>query len=345
MKSLPAAAVLLLALGAAACSRGANETPPEPSVLVQTTAVRRQALADTTILYGEVAADVGASENVSFARPVRISRLLVSAGQPVRRNQPLLEVVTDPGAASAYTQARSAAELARGDLKRTTQLAQERLATQSQLAAARKAVADAEDALRAQSAIGAAPGAQMVRADRNGVIASLSVQQGDRVQAGTTVLQLSRAGAQRALLGAEPEDVAWLAPGMAVELFPVFGGKAVPATITQVFGVINPQTRLVDVAIRTQGVAGHLIPGLKVKGQVTLRTLEAWAVPRSAVLQDANGTYLFQIAAGKARRITVKQVIESGPLIGVEGTLDPALPVVKLGNYELRDGMPVRIQP
>ena len=341
--SLPAIAFLLTAL--ASCTPAGTDTLPQTSVLVQTMPARRQPLAETLVLYGEVAHDVGASENVSFARAVLITRLLVSAGQPVRRGQVLMEVVTDPNAATTYLQAQSAVELARGELKRTGQLAQERLATQSQLATARKALADAETALQAQRSLGTAPGIQLVRASRDGVVASLSAQQGDRIPAGNSVLQLSAAGAQRALLGAEPEDVARLAPGMAVQLFPIFGGAPVPAKISQVFGVINPQTRLVDVATRTASASGRLIPGLKVKGQVVLRTLEVWAVPRSAVLEDTDGPYLFQIATGKARRVAVQRVVEQGDLVGVEGKLDPALPVVKLGNYELHDGMPVRDKP
>jgi len=33
---------------------------------------------------------------------------------------------------------------------------------------------------------------------------------------------------------------------------------------------------------------------------------------------------------------------EHGASYGVDGKLDPQLPVVVLGNYELQDGMPVR---
>jgi membrane fusion protein (multidrug efflux system) len=337
--------LLLLASTIGGCG---SSTKPEaatdaaPTVLVQTMQPRRQSLSETLTLFGEMAQDVGASENVSFARPVLISRLLVGAGQRVRAGQPLLEVVTDPNAAATFQQAKSAVTLAQRELKSQQELFTERLTTQAQLAAARKALADADAALTAQRELGAAPGTQTVRASHDAVVATLSAQQGDRVQPGTAVLQLSKAGAQRALLGAEPEDVARLAPGMAVQLIPVFGGAAVPATISQVLAVINPQTRLVDIGVHTMGASSQLMSGLKVRGDIILKVSDAWVVPHSAVLNDAHGAYVFQVAGGHAKRVPVRVSIENPKLDGVVGAIDPKLPIVISGNYELEDGAAVR---
>ena len=335
-------------LSLAACHKPAGEEDAKAgeataaSVLVQTVLPSRTSVAETLVLYGEVAQDVGASENVSFARPVLISRLLVSAGQPVQRGQALLEVVTDPNAATAYLQAQSAVEAAQHDFKAQQELANERLTTQAQLGAARKALTDAEAALTAQRLLGAAPGAQIMHAARDGVVVNLSAQQGDRVQPGVAVMQLAKAGGKRALLGVEPEEVARLAAGMAVKLSPVFGGASVSATIDQVFGVINPQTRLVDVVARIAETSSQLIPGSKVRGEVTLNAANVWTLPRSAMLEDADGAYLYQVVGGHAKRMKVRVKVESGEQAGVDGDLDPATPVVVLGNYELTDGAPVR---
>ncbi len=69
-------------------------------------------------------------------------------------------------------------------------------------------------------------------------------------------------------------------------------------------------------------------------------------VPRSAVLRDAKGAYLFQVLQGKARRVDVVAGLEQGGLLAVHAApgqrLEPAQPVVSLGNYELQDGMAVR---
>jgi membrane fusion protein (multidrug efflux system) len=66
-------------------------------------------------------------------------------------------------------------------------------------------------------------------------------------------------------------------------------------------------------------------------------------VPRSAVLHDGNGDYLFQVSEGVARRVAVTVESDGDRLLGISGAgLDPALKVVVQGNYELSDGMAVR---
>lgn len=313
------------------------------TVLVQTTMPRRQPLAQTLVLYGEVVQDVGSGESVSFARPVQITRLMVGNGQDVRKGEAMLEVATDPNAATAYLQAQSAVDAAQRDYAAQSELAAEHLATQSALAASHKALLDAQSALAAQKQLGAAPGTQVVHASRDGVVSNLTAQQGDRIQPGTAVLQLSSAGGKRALLGAEPEDVARIARGMAVKVTPVFGGDPVNASISEVLGVINPQTRLVDVAVTLPDAASQLIPGSKVRGEVSLKAANVWAMPRSSVLADADGAYVFQVVGGHAKRLRVRVQVETGDLAGIDGAIDPAAPLVVLGNYELADGAAVRM--
>ncbi len=345
LQALVCASLLVSLLGA--CKGSADDAAPadsksDSSVLVETMPPRREALPRTLTLYGEVAQEVGATENVSFARPVLISRLLVAAGERVHAGDPLLEVVTDPAAAAAFQQAQSAVTLAQKELASQQELFTERLTTQAQLAAARKALADAQAGSNAQHQLGAAPGPQIVRAGHDAIVASLAQQQGDRVQPGATVMQLSKAGAQRAVLGAEPEDAAQLAPGMPVRLMPVFGGGEIPARIAQVFAVLNPQTRLIDVSVRPDDSKAPLLPGMKLRGVVTLAATDTWMVPHSAVLDDAQGAYVFQIIDVHAKRVPVRVLVESEARDGVTGAIDPKLPIVVSGNYELQDGAATR---
>ena len=335
----------LAACGKAAAPDAASKAADVPtgSVLVQTATPMRQPLAQKVVLYGEVVQDVGAGESVSFARPVQVSRLMVGAGQAVKRGDPLLEVATDPNAATAFPQAQSAVAAAQHDYSAQQELANEHLTTQSQLAAARKALADAQASLAAQQQIGATPGTQVVRASRDGVVATLTAQPGDRVQPGTAVLQLAQAGGKRALLGVEPEEMRLLARGMAVKITPVFGGDPVAATVTDVLGVINPQTRLVDVAVTIPAASPQLILGSKVRGEISLAAAQVWAVPRSSILEDGDGAYLFQVVDGHAKRVSVHVEVENGDLAGVAGKIDPKAPLVVLGNYELADGAAVRM--
>jgi hypothetical protein len=71
----------------------------------------------------------------------------------------------------------------------------------------------------------------------------------------------------------------------------------------------------------------------------------SWAVPRAAVLTDPAGAYIFQISGGKAHRVNVTSGGESQGLVAISGSIDPHLPVVVLGNYELQEGMQVKVGP
>ena len=312
-----------------------------PSVQVQTVVLKQQPMADTVSGYGVVSPDTRALQTVSLPRPGQIVGLLVSAGQLVKKGAPLLEFATGANAALGYRQAQQAVHFAQSEVARVEQLLSQQLATQSQLAAAKKTLADAEAALRAQETIGSGQTLEQVRAPFDGVVVALQAAQGDRLTAGAPVLQLARSGGQRVLLGVEPANVARVRPGMAVSVAPVFDPEhKVAGKVAQVFGMINPQTEFVDVLVAVPG--SGLMPGTKVHAEIQLSRKPEWVVPRSAVLRDARGAYIFQVRAGNAHRVNVQTRLERDGLIAVQGAFSAGEPVVSQGNYELRDGMAVR---
>jgi len=315
-----------------------------PSVLIKSEPLRKLSVAETLTAYGSVTPSTGAVINISFPRAGQVARLFIVAGQRVRRGQALLDFATDPNAAALYHQAETTEIFARGELKRVEDLAVHQLATQSQLAAARKALQDAQANLAAQKHIGAGMTTQRINASFDGVVSQLSMQQGDRVPSGIPILQLSKAGKLRATLGVEPEDIVRFRVGMPVQISSVFGNQpAVASLLLQIHGVINPLTRLVDVDVELQDTTtSGLLPGMQVRGVITLDSRESWVVPRSAVLRDEQGSFLFQARNGHAVRVPVTAGLESGNSVAVSGALDNSLKVIVLGNYELQDGMLLR---
>lgn len=312
-----------------------------PGVQVETVPMKQQQMADIVSGYGVVSPDTHSLQTISLPRPGQIMRLLVSPGQTVKKGSPLLQFGTGADAALSYQQARQTVDFAIGEATRIEQLVKQQLATQSQLSSAKKALADAEANLRAQERIGAGRTLEQVDAPFNGVVMSVQAAQGDRLAAGAPVLQLARAGEQRVLLGVEPDDARRVRPGMSVNIAPVFSSETrVLGRVAQVFGMINPQTQLVDVLVKFSG--GGLMPGTRVRAEIEVAKQTAWVVPRSAVLRDANGAYLFQVAQGKAHRINVQTGLEHRGLIAVQGPFEPSQPVASLGNYELHDGIAVR---
>ncbi|MBS0213153.1 MAG: efflux RND transporter periplasmic adaptor subunit [Proteobacteria bacterium] len=346
------AALMVLCLALTACGKGDDDGAADDTAgVAQVTTVMPvwQTFHDRVAAWGNVVADPHRERTLSLAHGGQVVALEVSAGQTVKRGQPLLTVAPDPAARSAYQQAQSAATLAEGELKRTEQLAAQHLATASQVATARKALADAQSALAAQRALGGGAAQETVAAPDDGVVTTLSVTLGDRFAANAPLLVFIPAHALIAALGVQPDAGAALRVGMPVSVQGVYGdAKAFAGKLTMVGRAIDPQSHLLPVqADLPAAAAAALVAGSPLEATIQSGAYTAWAVPRAAVLHDngahdSAGAYLYQIDHGKAHRVDVELRHPAGDTVGVEGKLDPKLPVIVQGAYEVDDGAAVR---
>ncbi|CAB3775884.1 efflux RND transporter periplasmic adaptor subunit [Paraburkholderia fynbosensis] len=355
--ALACAALLSVAVHAVSAARaaGASAAPAadaadHPVVSVQTVRVQRAEIAQPVRAFGIVAASASNLTTINLPYVARIVQMRVQSGQRVTRGTPLFVVQADPAAVLAASQAKSALTLAQGELTRTQSLYDKGLATQSQLAAARKAADDAQQALAAQNQTGVKSGNKVVTAPLDGVVMQLSAAQGDQVQPGAAILQLAGGNAKDAranvMLGVEPSDAAAIHTGDSVTLrglSTALANTPVNGRVVQVGAAINPQSQQVDVGANVPLGQSAFIPGTRVSASIATRSGTHWVVPRAAVLKDDEGAYVFQIAAqNKARRVAVSVQIENGDCYGVDGPIDAAQALVVSGNYELKDGMAVR---
>lgn len=347
--ALPAAGILVGAFlwfklhgNTQAGAEGAENAKNETSALVKTQPVARQDMDSTLLVYGDVA--TGKPSALGFPQAGQIFQILVVVGQRVHRGDVLASLTSDPVSQAAYSQAQSAAKLADKELHRNEELFALQLATQSQVDAARKQLQDADSNLAAQKKLGGDAATASLLAPFDGVVTALAAGQGDRVAAGTTVLQLGRADSFRIQLGVEPSKSRLIKAGMPVAIATLEDPTTVIAgKLSEIQSLVDPKTQLVGAMVELPAKdASALVPGMHIQGTIQLGKYSVWSVPRQAVLSDDKGGYVFQIAGGKARRVAVTRLIENAGSFGVEGKLDPALPVVVSGNYELQDGMAVR---
>jgi RND family efflux transporter MFP subunit len=342
------AAHMAHAAGAPAAA-SASDAAAQPVVAVQTVRVQRGVIAQPVRAYGIVAASASNLTTVNLPYVARIVQMRVQTGQSVTRGTPLFVVQADPAAVLAATQAKSALTLAQGELARTQSLYDKDLATQSQLASARKAAEDAQQALAAQNETGAASGNKVVTAPLDGVVLQISATQGDQVQPGAAILQLAGGSGMdmhaNVMLGVEPSEAAAIHPGDAVTLRGLSTSLAkstADGRVVLVGASVDQQSQLVDIGANVPLGQTAFIPGTRVSADIATRSGTHWIVPRAAVLKDDKGAYVFQIASqNKARRVAVVTRIENGGRYGVDGPVDAAQPLVVSGNYELKDGMAV----
>jgi membrane fusion protein, multidrug efflux system len=322
---------------------GHPQTPPAPSVLIETAAAREQMLRLTVQGYGTVATSEDAVVGVSFLHAGQISVLRVRPGEVVKAGDVLLELLTDPSATLGYETAVAALDFAKRDLARTKTLLAQHLATNAQLAAAQKAAEDATAAVEVQRKLGNDRKTEAITAPFSGYVTALTVALGDRVQPNTTVLKLAPTDRVQVTVGLEPEDAARVRTGMAAEVVPVFTpSMRLSGIVRGATGTINPATKRLDMWVELAPGAQELVPGTAVSVEIVLEQHTGWIVPRDAVLRDGNGNYIFQVTGSKAERVAVKTGIENDKYTEVISPIDTRIPIVTMGNYELQDGMAVR---
>jgi RND family efflux transporter MFP subunit len=322
---------------------GHSQTPPPPSVLIETAAPREQVLKLTVQGYGTVTTSEDAVIGVSFLHPGQISRLRVRPGEVVKAGEVLLELSTDPSAALAYQTAVAALDFAKRDLARAKTLLAQHLATNAQLAAAQKAVDDAMAGVETQRKLGNDRTTEVITAPFNGYVTALTVALGDRVQPSTTVLKLAPTDRVQVTVGLQPEDAMRVQTGMAAQVVPVFTPDSrLSGVVRGATGTINPATKRLEVWVELVAAEQELVPGTAVSVEIVLEQHTGWVVPRDAVLRDGKGDYVFQVTGSKAERVPVKTGIETDKYTEIIGRIDTKRPLVTVGNYELQDGMAVR---
>lgn len=343
--------VALLAL-LAGCHGGGGDADDDDKpdvagqVLVTTALPASQSFHDTIQAWGTAIGDPHRASVISLGHGGQVIGTEVAAGQAVKHGQVLLRIAPDPAARNTYRQAQSALQLATGELKRTEQMAAQHLATQSQVAAAHKALNDAQAGLEAQRALGGGDAQETIDAPADGVVTTLSVNLGDRFQAGAALLTFAPAHGLIARLGVQPEDGARLKVGMPAQVQGVYGNaEASKGRVDMVGQAVDAQTHLLPLQVGLPPEASaSLVAGAALQATIETADYTAWALPREAVLHDDKGDYVFTIDNGHAKRIDVSLKHPDGDTVGVQGALDAKTHIIVLGSYELNDGDAVREQ-
>jgi len=298
-------------------------------------------------VYGRVGFDDAAVQNINLAYSGQVIRLPLLAGELVKKGQVLAEIAVDPAVASAYRLALAGVSFAESEVVRTKKMLSGQLATKFQLAAAQKRLTDARSQLHQLRQKGFGKSIHVIRAAFDAVVASVSVQAGQRMASGTTLMQLGHPDRLKIILGVEPEDIRQIKPGNTVLLHTASDPTTtVHASVDRVLHAVNLQTRLVDVLVRLVGdQAKPFLPGMTVSAELASRIfLHALVVPRNALAQQAGKTVVIRIDNGIASSVPVAVLLEQGEDAVITGDIAAGELVAIEGVAELRDGDVVRVK-
>ncbi|MGH7115231.1 MAG: efflux RND transporter periplasmic adaptor subunit [Stellaceae bacterium] len=313
-----------------------------PSVLVQLTKLRRGSLPQIVTAYGQVRADSSARLMVMAPLAAVVDQIYVRLGEEVAKGAPLVGLGPSPQAAAAYAQARSAVKVADDLVQRTRTMLSQHLATGQDLANAEKSAADAQAALAALVAQGAG-GAQTLRAPFHAIVTALSTSPGAIVAQGAALIELARPNALVLNVGVIPAQAIAIKPGDAASVIPLGARDPTAAKVVLRGAAVDPQTGLLPIEIALP--AGPFLPGEMASADIVTAQVPGYVVPHAAILVNRRGsTYVVQAVLGAAKKVAVRVLAADNGEDVVAGPLDPSAPVVLDGNYQLENGMRIRVQ-
>ena len=357
--SIVAAAALLAAtLGAgfywgrshagAADSHAEAAEPDAVTAAVKVAPMQKGSLNGGIVAFGSVLPEPGASQTLSVAYESRVLSIAVREGQIVVAGTPLMTLSGSPDAQLALNQARIDEKAAAAVLAQIRNRHDLKLADNGQLAQAQQAFDSAQAKTSSLEARNMGTN-HTLKAGAPGVVVKVTAQSGAVVGPGASLMELADISKLEARLGVEPQEAARLRSESSVMLEAVEGGspRPVQARLRTISSAINPATRLRDAYVTLP--AGHpFVLGQYLRGTLSPSKNDGpvgFIVPYAAVLPDAGRYLLYTVRKGHAARHEVQVLRQEGDRVQVAGAdLDPAEPVVVQGNYELQDGMAVRVE-
>jgi RND family efflux transporter MFP subunit len=313
---------------------------------VRTVPIKKTTITENITVYGTVIPAPGAVQTVSVPFESRIRRILVSNGQRVSKGEILLEIESSQDTHLQLEEARNAAESLKRALKHVQERFDLKLATNEELIQARQAFREAQLRLESLERKGVGQN-QQIRATAQGVVNKVSVQEGSIVSAGTTLVEIVPQNRVEVRLGVEPEDMQYLRVDQPVSLSSVNTpeSRSIMGRIRAISQSINPTTRLIDVFVELPPSTNPFLLDEHIRGKIEIASKVGIVVPRTAVLTEEDHYVLFTINDGHAKKHIIQVGLENKKDVEVIGSgFHPGEPVVILGNYELKDGMAVKIE-
>ncbi len=334
--------VMLFPLLVLACSEPASSTesssqpvavtpPPDASVRVEVAALTPTRAETVISLPGEIEAVRDA--DVASAMGGLVQRVLVDEGDRVSAGQSLARIDVDLYQA-ALAQSQAQLEGAQAEAERTTRLGD--LATQTQIVAATVQLKIAEAGLaQAQARLDRAT----VRAPFAGVVATVSLEQGEVAGPGSPVARVVRLDPAQVSLAVPDRDVVALRVGDAAQVTTHARAGVLSGEIRHISPAANLKTRAFRVVVDVPNPDGELLPGMIAQVQVA-RTLaeEALVIPQDWVVTRLvdQGLFIEEDGVARWRAVTLGDVVRDQVVV-LEG-VDAGDRVVVTGHRDLVDG-------
>lgn len=305
-------------------------------------AARLMQLNSTTLAAAEQGVRIAAAEFESARRAFERVDSLVSQGMLARAD---------------LDEARRALDTAQGRLDREQTIVEgsrpgggDERAAQAAVAQADAAVLQARAAVRqaraALAAIEARAADLVVRAPAAGTIIVRSVEEGDTVQPGRTLLVLSRPGRTEIVAAVDEKNLALLAAGQkAVVSADAYPERNFTATLATLVPAVVATSGTVTTKFAVPDPPDYLLPEMTVSVEIEVaRKVGALTLPLDAVHELASVPWVLVIRDGRARRVPVGIGVRGATRAEILSGLAVGDQVIPATESEVADGDKVRVK-
>lgn len=179
----------------------------------------------------------------------------------------------------------------------------------------------------------------------NGVVGSIYVHVGERVEVNTRVALIANIGRVHIPIEVPEIWVSLIKNGMSAELIAdgtnshAFQGK-----ILRVSGALDPITRTGEATVQFENPNQILKPGMFGRVRVTYRTHpNVIAIPEESILFEREGAFVFKVDENVARKKKISLGVEDHDWFQVLSGLNENDSIVLKGHHMIRDGETVKI--
>jgi RND family efflux transporter MFP subunit len=314
---------------------------------VKTIAAPIKPIAEIVTAHGIVEPNPAGDIKISAVSPMRIEKILVNPGDPVKPGQRLVVLQRDPGLEIAVEKAKINLQQAKVNLDRAKKLYENGVypKVNYEQAQTEYKLAEADYDLQSRTLDFATKNSEM-RSPIGGIVSSVDGKVGQIADPSLVIARIVNTRQMLAAVGLEIEDIAQVKVGQnaQVDIPNLPEARPFPGVVRRFNKEIDPSTQLVRVWIEIDNPEGSLQPGMFAVANITVKTdSTAIVVPRLAVLKDDKGFYLFAIENKTARKIYVDTGIQTDQETQIIKGIRAGQEIVYAGNYELEDGMAVRM--
>ena len=184
-----------------------------------------------------------------------------------------------------------------------------------------------------------------IRAPISGIISKRFLDRGAFVSKTTPIVRIVAMDTVKAVVQVVESELAQLKAGAIADIHvDAYPEEVFQGAVVRISPTVDPESRTADVDIRIDNRDNRLKPGMFARvSLVTQRRDGVLLLPRDSVLRESIPTRVFVLDSGRASLREVSLGLEGDRYLEVLSGLREGDEVIVAGQYELKDGMPVKV--